>query len=97
MDDLVREQDVSRGDTCTGGANIKGFGEFDELSPRKIGGPKENGNLEADSRRAARWRIFQALAFLQKLSLHILSHSTRELVRASALSMPEVPQVGLAK
>jgi len=88
MDDLIGPQDVSGGDTSASSADIQGFSEFHEFGARKIGSPQKNGDLETDSRRAASWGIVQALAFFQELSMQIFSHSTTELVRASACTMP---------
>ena len=81
MNNLIRAENMCRGDTSPGGADIQSFRQFHEFGTRKVGGPQENGNLEADSRRAASWGVVQALAFLHKLSLQIFSHSTTELVR----------------
>lgn len=81
---------MSRGDTGSGGADIKRLGQFHEFGARNVGSPQKNRDLEANTRRAAGWGVVQALAFLHiELSLQILSRSTTELVRTSALTMPD--------
>ena len=45
MYDLLGAQDVSGGDTGTGGTNVQGFGEFDELDTGGVGAANKNGHL----------------------------------------------------
>ena len=97
MDHLIGPQDVRRGDTSSGSADIKGFSQFHEFGTRKIGSPQKNGDLEADSRRAASWGVVQALAFFQELGVQIFSHSTTELVRVSACTMPHAQDFTICK
>jgi hypothetical protein len=65
MNDLAGTQDMRRGDAGPSSANIQGFRQFHKLGSRQIGPPYKDRHLEPDARRAARWRIFQVLAFLQ--------------------------------
>ncbi len=88
MHQLVRSQDMRRGYASARGANIERLGQLHKFGSREVGGAQKDRYLQPDSRRAAGWGIVQALAFLQKLGFHTVSHSTRELVRSEAFRMP---------
>ena len=54
IDNLIGAQNVGRSDTSTDGADIEGFGEFNEFGARSIRPANENGNLKANARRKPR-------------------------------------------
>ncbi len=58
---------MGRGDTGAKRAYIERFGQLNELDPRRIGGPQEDGHLQPDSGRASLLAILQLLAFLAVL------------------------------
>ena len=64
MEELVRSEDMSRGDTRSSRADIERLGELNKLDARRIGTANKNGHLELDSGRATRRRIVQALPYL---------------------------------
>jgi hypothetical protein len=67
---LIRAENVGRGDTGTGGADIESLGEFNELGTGRVGAADEDGNLELDARRATSWGVIHALPYLIEFGLH---------------------------
>jgi hypothetical protein len=95
MNCLIGSKNVSRGNTGPVGADIEGFGEFNELGARDIRTAQEDGHLQANTRRASG---FQGLPNLENVGLQGRRRlSTNELVRVLASEMPESTVEGLNK
>lgn len=96
-DDLIRAQDVGRSDIGTGGADIQGLGEIDELGSGGVCPTDKNRNLQANARRKPCWRKGHARFFFESIKFHWGSLSTKGLVRLLASWMPECLCASTAK
>jgi hypothetical protein len=73
MNCLIGSKNVCRGNTGPVGADIEGFGEFNELGARDIRTAKEDGHLQANTRRASGGRCFHELPLHENVDLQVIS------------------------
>jgi hypothetical protein len=91
VDNLIRSENVGRGNTGASSANVEGFGELNEIYARGINATHKNRDLETNPRGAAMPRILHALTFLiGELRPHRNPLGTPDLVRVSAYRMPDI-------
>ena len=69
-DKLVEAQDVSRGDTRAGSADVERFGQLNELRSRSVRTPDEHRYLQSDPGRPTRLLVIQVLPFPDDFAFH---------------------------
>jgi len=73
MNRLIGPENMGRGNTSAGGADIEGLGEFNELCAGHVCSPQEDRHLQADAWRAPGCRSFQELPLFQTFGFQVIS------------------------